>query len=123
MSKSPLVYIAGPYSTPDPVQNTHIATEFGLSLYENYKCGVIIPHLTLLAHAMFPRPEKFWYDFDFKQLDHCDALIRLAGLSKGADEEENRALHTLKIPVFHWDKNEEAMAFVEWIDQWTDSGT
>lgn len=117
MRTAPLIYVAGPYSSGDPVQNTNTATEFGLSLFENYRVGVIVPHLTLLAHAMFPRKEQFWYDWDFLQLDHCDAMIRLPGESRGADAEEQRAKER-KIPVFHWNSNEDQVAFVTLVDLW-----
>lgn len=84
---NPLIYIAGPYSNPDPVYNTRIAFMHGLSIYENTGCPVIVPHLTLLGHAMFPRDLEFWYEFDLAQVAKCDAVYRFPGASTGADKE------------------------------------
>lgn len=49
MSKRlPIVYIAGPYTNPDPVANTHNAIKIADQLYVDGVCVPIIPHLTLL---------------------------------------------------------------------------
>lgn len=104
MKRSPepkkLVYIAGPYSKPDPVQNTNEAIRFGLQIRDAFNVAVIIPHLTLLAHMVTPRNIEYWYSFDLDQLDHCDALFRLRGESKGADLEVAYA-EDRGIPVLH----------------------
>jgi len=95
-----LVYIAGPYSTGDQVINTRVAVEAGLHLHDATGAGVLIPHLTLLAHAMFPHPDvNYWYGFDLAQVAHCTHLLRLPGPSTGADAEVEFARHR-DIPVF-----------------------
>lgn len=86
MSK-PLIYVAGPYTNPDPVTNTRDAFYMGLRIYETTGCPVLVPHLTLLGHAMFPRDLEFWYQFDLAQVAKVDAVYRLAGSSSGADKE------------------------------------
>lgn len=96
----PLVYIAGPYANPDPVLNTRRAFEAGLAIYEVSGCPVIVPHLTLLGHAMFPRDVEFWYEFDLAQLAKCDLMLRLPGDSTGADREEQCALE-LGMPIWY----------------------
>lgn len=96
----PLVYIAGPYTNPDPVENTHRAIRAGLKLYDTEKAVPFIPHLTLLAHMVDPRPVDYWYRLDLDQLRHCDALWRLPGASTGADAEVGHAV-VWDIPVFH----------------------
>ncbi len=93
-----LIYVAGPYSS-DPVLGTRDAVQAGLAIYERWNVGVVIPHTSLLSHAMFPRPVEFWYAFDLKQVEHCHALFRLPGESSGADAEEAYA-ETLGIPIF-----------------------
>ena len=95
----PLVYIAGPYTNPDPVENTHRAITEGLAIRDTYDVGVIIPHVTLAAHLVSPRDLDYWYAFDLDQLSHCDALYRLPGASSGADKEVDYA-KGLGMPVF-----------------------
>jgi hypothetical protein len=97
--KKPLVYVAGPYTHPDPVENTHKAIRAGIALQETGLCAIIIPHLSMLAHVVSPRPPSFWYELDLDQIAHADALYLLPGESWGADREVERA-HELDIPVF-----------------------
>lgn len=96
----PLIYIAGPYSHPDPVANTHAAVRHGLMLRESYDVAVIIPHLSLVAQLVGPRNDEFWYNLDLDVLAHCDGLVRIPGASRGADREVIVA-DELGIPVFH----------------------
>lgn len=92
------VYIAGPYSHPDPVTNTAEAIAAGnaLSALGFYP---YIPHLSLFWHLLHPHEIGFWYKHDLAWLEVCDALLRLPGASTGADGEEARA-HELGIPVY-----------------------
>ncbi len=98
-STNKLVYIAGPYTLPDPVQNTHrtitVADELIFDGFIPY-----IPHLTLLWHLVSPRNVQFWYDYDYHMLKRCDALLRIEGESVGADKEVAWAKE-LGIPVFY----------------------
>lgn len=87
LAEKPLVYVAGPYTNPDPVLNTREAFQHGLTIYESTGCPVIVPHLTLLGHAMFPRDIDFWYEFDLAQVAKCDVVYRFPGASTGADKE------------------------------------
>lgn len=82
----PLVYIAGPYTRDDPVLNTRAAVEWG-EVVESYDCDVVIPHLSLLWHAISPAPLERWYERDLAVLARCDALVRFPGASTGADAE------------------------------------
>lgn len=95
----PLVYVAGPYTHPDPVVNTHNTIKAGMALWETTLCAVIIPHLSLLAHVVQPRDVDYWYELDIDQLAHCDALYRLPGSSSGTDKEVEFA-EAQRIPVF-----------------------
>ena len=95
----PLVYISGPYSEPDPVENTHTTIQIGTRLYETGLVVPLIPHLTLLWHVVVPRPREFWYSYDLAVLRHCDALFLIPGMSAGA-EQEVALCHELGFPVF-----------------------
>lgn len=101
------VYIAGPYTHPDPVANTRAAMEMGDRLAV-LGMAPYVPHLSLFWHLLFPHPVDWWYEFDLHWLARCDCLLRLPGESKGADDEVEYAL-AHGIPVFrsldgllHW---------------------
>jgi hypothetical protein len=95
------VYIAGPYITGDPVINSRRAIGVGMNIHEQTGAAVIVPHMSLLAHAMFPRENvKYWYDFDIALLEHCTHLLRLDGESFGADREVKKA-EKLDIKIFY----------------------
>lgn len=97
--RKPLVYIAGPISLPDPIENTHHAIRLGLRLRDAYDIAVLIPHATITCHLVDPRPIDYWYRFDLDQLAHCDALYRIPGASVGADAEVRYAQER-GLPVF-----------------------
>ena len=83
-----MLYFAGPYTNPDPVENTHRVVKAALATYEDMPEWVpFIPHLSLLAHIVVPRDCDYWYDLDIEQMRHCDAIVRLPGASTGADRE------------------------------------
>lgn len=108
----PLVYIAGPYTGPDPILNTHNAVIAGMRLWEEHDIPVVVPHLSLLAHIIYPMDLHEWYALDLHQLERCDALLRLPGPSDGADQEVAYAKHH-DIPVFTT-VNELLMWVAEW---------
>jgi hypothetical protein len=93
------IYVAGPYSRPDPVLNTHMAL---VAAEELIKKGhtPYVPHLTLLWHIVFPHPVEFWYDYDYIWLRFCNAVLRLPGVSTGADMEVKIA-RQICIPVYY----------------------
>lgn len=96
----PLIYVAGPYTHPDPVLNTRAACMVGDKLV-SLGAAVIIPHLSLLWHAISPQPVERWYQRDLDVMEHCTAVVRFAGESTGADLEV-KAAKALGIPVFDW---------------------
>jgi len=96
-----LVYVAGPYTNPDPVENTHNAIKFCTELLDDGVVTPICPHLSMLWHAVTPRPYRTWLDYDLELLDLCDAVYRLPGQSSGADAEVQHALNDLGLIVFH----------------------
>lgn len=93
----PLVYIAGPYTHPDPVENTHKAVRAAEQI-EALGCDVVIPHLSLLWHAISPAPIERWYERDLAVMHRCDALVRLPGKSTGADAE----VAAFRGPIYEW---------------------
>lgn len=93
-----LIYVAGPYTHPDPVKNTHNAIRVGEKV-ERLGAAVFIPHLSLVWHLVSPAPIERWYERDLAVLERCDALVRIPGPSTGADAEVARA-EELGLPVF-----------------------
>lgn len=85
--RRPLLYLAGPYTHPDPVANTHWVVAVANVVYEKTAWVPVVPHLSMLWHAITPRPVEFWYEYDLHLLERCDAIIRLPGASTGADKE------------------------------------
>lgn len=88
--KKPLVYIAAPYTHPDPIANTRLAIAAWKVLHE-FGIDTIVPHISLLLHLVYPQPIQTWYDYDINIMLHCDAVLRLDGESQGADEELSEA--------------------------------
>ncbi len=86
-TKRRLIYVAGPYTAPDPVRNTNSVCRVAMALYEQTDWCPVVPHLSLLWHAVVPRPERHWLDYDLHLLRSCDAIVRLPGFSLGADGE------------------------------------
>lgn len=83
----PLVYVAGPYTHPDPAANVNIAIRIAGALADSGLVTPFVPHLTMLWHVVEPRPIEFWYAYDLAFLARCDAVLRLPGASTGADAE------------------------------------
>lgn len=92
------IYVAGPYTAPDPVENTHRAIKAADALLAMGH-AVFVPHLNLLWHAVSPKPPETWYAHDLRWMPACDALLRLPGASKGADAEVTEAFR-LGIQVY-----------------------
>lgn len=86
MSK-PLVYISGPYTFPDPAENTHRAIRAATELLDSGLVIPVVPHLTMFWHTITPRPYETWLELDLEMVARCDAVLRLPGESPGADRE------------------------------------
>lgn len=93
------VYIAGPYTRPDPEENTRLAIRIGDHLLS---LGYVpfIPHLTHFWDQQAPRPYEDWLTYDLEWLRTCNAVLRLPGTSSGADRETAEAIR-IGIRVFH----------------------
>lgn len=59
-----------------------------------------VPHLCHYLHGVRACDYEEWMRFDFVWLERSDALLRLPGLSPGAEREVLRMLQ-LERPVFH----------------------
>jgi hypothetical protein len=95
----PLVYIAGPYTHPDPVLNVRRSIETASRLYDSGKVVPLIPHLTMLWQLVDPKPLDHWYEYDLHLLRRCDAVLVIPGKSAGAEAEAKLALD-LGMPLF-----------------------
>jgi hypothetical protein len=96
----PLVYVAGPYSQPDPVENMNKAVHIANGLLATGEVTPYIPHLSGFWHAITPKPYDFWLAYDLEIMARCDAVFRFTGESAGADKEVIQAAEW-DIPVFH----------------------
>jgi hypothetical protein len=100
-----MVYVAGPYSGGDVIENVWRAIDAGFELRRDSQFIVpVIPHLFHLAHMHRARSYYYWMAWDMDLLSRCDALLRLPGESPGADAEV-RVAREMGIPVFFGTKN------------------
>ncbi len=92
------VYVAGPY-TSDPVSHTSAALDAGNLLLD---LGYA-PFVPLLSHFWerlhTPRHYEDWMRIDLAWVTRADAVLRLPGMSPGADREVAAAL-AAGVPVF-----------------------
>lgn len=97
----PVVYLAGPYSKPDPVQNMHDAIKLADRLLD--VCVPMVPHLTGTWHLVSPKPYEQWLALDLALMARCDAVFRFGGESAGADGEAREAVR-IGLPVFFYEE-------------------
>lgn len=83
----PVLYVAGPYTSGDPAENVHRAVKLATYLMDSGLAWPLVPHLSHLWHLISPRPYSDWIALDQALLERCDGLIRLPGVSTGADGE------------------------------------
>lgn len=100
------VYVAGPISS-DPIDGTKRAIHASGALMD---MGVVplVPHYSVFANLILDHSYDEWLSLDFKLIARCDGLLRLPGISAGADKEVIFA-KSLGIPVF---------ASVEEVQRW-----
>jgi hypothetical protein len=96
--RSRRIYIAGPYSDGDPLDNVQVAIATADTL-AMLGLDVHVPHLSHFWHEYFPHDWSFWMELCLAALDRCDALLRLPGDSYGADIEVRHA-RGRGLPVF-----------------------
>lgn len=93
------IFIAGPYTQGDPVENTRRAVFVGRTLIEAGHAPYV-PHLTHLWHLIDQQPYEVWIALHLAFLPTCEAVLRLPGESPGADGEVARA-RELGLPVYY----------------------
>lgn len=93
------VYVAGPISKGDMIENVSRGIEYGEALL---RLGYIpfVPHTSVMWQFLHPHTHQQWLDYDFYWVAKCDALLRIPGESKGADMEVKCARQR-GIPVFY----------------------
>ena len=94
-----MIYIAGPYTKPDPDENTRKAMEVWHQLAD---LGFVpfLPHLSHFLEQHRTRPYAYWLEYDNQFIPFCKGLLRMPGESSGSDKEVMLA-EVLGIPVFH----------------------
>lgn len=93
------IYVAGPYTKGDVVENVRNAIVIGHHLR---RLGHLpyVPHLSHFWHFLIPQKIEYWYKLDMEWLEVCEAVFRIGGESTGADMEVQRA-QELGLPVFY----------------------
>lgn len=99
MTRQPKVYIAGPYTKPNPSENVNRVVRIASQIRSVGFCP-FVPHLTMLWDAIVPHDYEYWMAYDAEWLKACEALLRMPGESPGADREIEQAA-MLGIPVFY----------------------
>lgn len=108
----PLVYLAGPYTTPLPTHNVALAVGWERDLRAVCDCAFVVPHLSVLWDMLNPRSYEWWLEYDFEIIRRCDALFRIPGYSSGSDAEVEFAA-SIGVPTFT-----EVPAFIDWWHEW-----
>ena len=93
------VYIASPYTLGDAaenVRNSLIAADRLVELGYAPFC----PLLSHFWHFLSPKKYTTWTKLDMEWVLRCDCLLRLPGISPGADAETVFA-HQHQIPIFY----------------------
>ncbi len=80
------IYLAGLIEKPDPITNLRRAINVAERM-ETRGHRVFVPHLNLIWDLIYPHDKEFWMDRDFAWIKRCDILVRMYGISEGADRE------------------------------------
>jgi hypothetical protein len=107
------VFISGPYTVPDPEENVSQAMASFVRL-RDAGYTPICPHLAHFVDKTHPRAYGYWLDYDFDLLALCGVLLRMPGLSPGAEREIQEAKR-LHIPVW-WGTAESFIKAGPWCD-------
>ena len=94
-----LIYVASPYSRGNVEENLVKHKLAGNELINN-GYAVVLPLLFHYQHELFPQDYMKWLELDIELMLRCDSVLRLDGVSEGADEEE-RIAKAHNIPVFY----------------------
>jgi len=117
----PIVYVAGPITTPNPMHNTSVAVRKGNALQRTGVMLPIVPHLTVLADMIDPHDYEWYMRYDLALIRRVDALYRLRGESSGADREVAHAKDIGKPVFFEGEKRLDEGAWhdlLDWCEDW-----
>jgi hypothetical protein len=94
----PRVYIAGPITLGDPRSHVDHAMTFAKELFR-LGFAPLCPHLSYFFPWQAEMTHNQWMEFDLPWVEVADAVYRIPGVSRGADEEVAFAW-SKHIPVF-----------------------
>lgn len=92
------IYVAGPYTLPDPEANLKRALIISSKLID-IGAAPFCPHLFHYYDAIKKRSYDSWLELCFKWVSQCDLFYRIEGKSLGSDREESLAFDLGK-PIF-----------------------
>lgn len=92
------VGITGPYTEGDVAINVQRAMQAGSQLLTAGHFPYV-PHLSHFLHMQTPQPREVWMLLSEIWLRECDAIVRIPGVSIGADREVKVA-KGLGIPIY-----------------------
>ena len=93
------IYIASPYTQGDPLANVRRQIDAA----EQLATKGHVPILPLLSHfwdEVYPHPWEFWIAQCLQLLPMADAVLRLDGVSVGADIEVREAKN-IGLPIYY----------------------
>ncbi len=94
------VYVAGPLTCGHLINNVSDALRVA-TLLRRKGYAVYVPHANVMWEVAQPELDtEVWLQHDFLWVRRCDCLLRLPGLSTGADREIVVA-HEVGIPVYY----------------------
>ena len=93
------VYIASPYTVGDQALNVRRQIDCFQDLADQ-GFAPFVPLATHFIHMIHPRSYEDWMSYDFEWIQQCDCVLRLDGVSLGADREVEFAKN-LGIPVYY----------------------
>lgn len=100
MKKQKKVFIASPYTKPDPAVNINTCVKVFNRLLDDGRCVPVNMLWTHFYHCINPRGYENWLAYCMIFLQQCDAMLVLPGDSSGKDREIEIA-KSLDIPVFY----------------------
>ncbi len=112
ISSKKRVFIASPYTKPDPCINVNISSKVLSDLLDDGKCIPVTMLWTHFFHSIHPRSYESWLFYCMSFIPICDAMLVLPGESSGKDREVEIA-KSLGKPIFY--SKEELYSWIDGI--------